>query len=291
MKRAACLLVALVLLAGCASPPAPAGRSSRSPRASGPSAPAARKAARVMLLIDEKSLGTMATSETEAMAIRMLRENGFEVVDQEMVRSNMKKDQALLKSVGDNRGAAALGLEFGAELVIVGEAVAEPSARRIAESNLRNYQAAVTVRAIRTDNAETIASSSGDASLVALEDISGGGQALRQAGEKALRPLIASMAGEWEGSGGTSRISLIIGGVDAAWKLKAVRESLRGRKDAIRNALQRSYTAGVATFDVESMIPAEELSEKLVLQPPEGMKFQVLQVAGGKIELRAVEGR
>ena len=40
--------------------------------------------------------------------------------------------QQLLKMAGDPRGAAALGLQFGADVVIMGEVVAKPSARRIA---------------------------------------------------------------------------------------------------------------------------------------------------------------
>lgn len=290
MKPTGSLLIGLVLLLGCASPPS---------RTSGPSSTygtkpgsAARvspiKTARVMLLIDEKSLGTIATAETENMAIRKFRENGFDVVDQQMVRSNLKKDQTLLKMVGDNRGASALGLEFGADIAVVGEAVAEPSARRIAESNLRNYQAVVSLRAIRTDTAEAMTSASETASIVALEDVTGGSQALKQAGEKALDRLIAEVKQAWEPGKAGTHIVLTMGGIDQAWKLKAVREKLRGMTDAIDNVLQRSYTAGVAVFDVASKVPAEQLSEKLVLDAPSGLKLQVLQVARGKIELRAV---
>ena len=62
----------------------------------------AASAPHVMRLIDEKSLGTIATSEIEAMAVQMLLDNNLRVVDQDMVRANLKKDQQMLKSVGDN---------------------------------------------------------------------------------------------------------------------------------------------------------------------------------------------
>lgn len=251
---------------------------------------------KVMLLVDEKSLGTIATSEIEAMAIQMLIDEGVPVVDQDMVRANIKKDQKLLKMAGDTRGAAALGLQYGADVIIIGEAVAKPSARRIAESNLRTYQAVATLRAVRTDNSETIASASETASKVGLEDVAGSSQALKAAGEQALGALIPKMLKAWEGSGGAASkrglvINLTVGGVDKAWKLKEIREKLRGMDDVIVNVLQKSYTAGVAIFEIESVIPAEELSERMLLDSPTGLKFQALDVGRAKIDLRAVEAK
>ena len=249
---------------------------------------------KVMLLVDEKSLGTIATSEIEALAIGLLIEEGVPVVDQDMVRANIKKDQKLLKMAGDARGAAALGLQYGADVIVIGEAVAKPSARRIAESNLRTYEAVVTLRAVRTDNSETIASVSETASKVGLEDVSGSSQALKAAGQQALTVLIPKMIEAWEGSGGAASrrgqvINMTNGGVDKAWKLKEIREKLRSMDDVIVSVLQKSYTAGVAIFEVESVIPSEELSERMLLDAPAGLKYQVLEVSRGKMELRVVE--
>jgi len=251
---------------------------------------------RVMLLVDERSLGTIATSEIEAMAIGMLIDDDVPVVDQDMVRANIQKNQKMLKMAGDNRGAAALGLQYGAEVIIVGEAVAKPSARRIAGSNLRTYQAAVTLRAIRTDNSETLASASETASKVGLEDVSGSAKALKSAGQATLSKLIPRMLKRWENAGGSASkrgetIRITIGGVDKAWKLRAIREQLRGMDDVILNVLQRSYTAGLAIFEVEAVIPSEDLSEKIVLDAPDGLRLQILDVGRGKLELRAVTAR
>jgi hypothetical protein len=249
---------------------------------------------KVMLLIDEKSLGTIATAEIEAMGVSMLLEKNVPIVDQDMVRANIKKDQKMLKMAGDSRGAAALGLQYGADVIVVGEAVAKPSARRIAESNLRTYQAVVTLRAVRTDNSATIASASENASKVGLEDVAGSSEALKAAGQASLSKLIPQILDAWAkggGDGGGTTITVTIGGVDQAWKLKAIREKLRGMDDVVVNVLQKSYTAGLAIFEVEAVIPAEQLSEKLVLNAPDGLKFQVLSVATAKMELRAVAAK
>lgn len=246
---------------------------------------------RVMLLIDEKNLGTIPTSEVEALAARMLLQNGLNVVDQEMVRANIKKDQQLLKMAGDARGAAAVGLQFGAEIVIVGDAVAKPSAGRIADSNLRTYQAVVTLRALRTDTATALASASETASIIGLEDVSGSSKVLKLAGAQTLDILIPEMIDAWRESqgraGGQRKIEIAFGGVDAVWMLKCIRKSLQDNAH-ISNMAQRNYTPGAATFEVNSSVSANALAEELVLNPPKKVRYQVLNVTARKINLRAV---
>jgi hypothetical protein len=247
---------------------------------------------KVMILVDEKSLGTVATSEIEALAIRKLADQQIDTVDQDMVRANLKRMQQALKGAGDNRGAAALGREFGADIILVGEAVCKPSARRIAESNLRAYQAVVTLRAVRTDNSVNLASASEDVSVVGLDDVSGSAKALRAAGEKALDSLVPAMLRKWqEGGGSASAVEITVGGVDQIWKLQAIRESLRNRPSDIPNVMQKSYAQGIAVFRVESRLPAEELAESLVLKPPEGLKIQVVEITPAALNLRAVEAQ
>ncbi len=246
---------------------------------------------KVMLLIDEKSLGTIPTAEVEAMAARLLLEKQVTVVDQDMVKANLQKAQQSLRNAGDNRGAAALGQQFGADIIIIGEAVAKPSARRIGDSNLRSYQAVATLRAVRTDNSSALASSSEDASVVGLDDVAGSSKALKAAGQKTLSSLIPTMLKAWTekatpAAGKAVPVELTIGGVDQIWKLKAVRDRLRSMPDAIQTSTQKQYSAGIALFDLESLVPSADLSEELVLNPPDGLKMQVLEVAPGKINLK-----
>lgn len=301
-RIAAGLVLFSLLLAGCAtssgpysSAPARTARPASAPRSAAP-APVVASAflPRVMIIVDEKSLGTIATAEVEAMAIKKLIALNIPVVDQDMVRANIARSQQMLLAAGDNRGAAALGTQFGADIVLIGEAVAKPSARRIADTNLRSFQAVATLRAVRTDNSATLAAASEDVTQVGLEDVSGSAKALRGAGEKALDALIPEMLAKWTPGSGQAigafphRVELTVGGMDQLWKLKALRDSLRSRTAEVRSVAQRSYTAGVAEFSMESSLPPEELAEALVLSPPEGLKLQVLDVGGGRIQARAV---
>ena len=250
---------------------------------------------KVMVLVDEKSLGTISTSEIEAMAVKLLGEKEIETVDQDMVQANLERVQKALKGAGDNRGAAALGREFGADVVLLGEAVVKPSARRIAESNLRAYQAAVTLRAVRTDNAVNLASASEDASVVALEDVAGSAKALKAAGKKALDAIIPAMLAKWEKTAGETaaktkvNLDVTVGGVDQIWKLKATREKFKAMGKEIASVAQQSYAQGVAVFRIVSLLPSEELAEAVVMDPPPELKIQVVEIKPGALSLRVVE--
>ena len=252
---------------------------------------AEEKEFKVMLMIDEKNLGTVPTAEIESLAAKTFLAQGVQVVDQEMVRANIKKDQQLLKMAGDNRGASSVGLQFGADLIIVGDAVAKPSASRIADTQLRTYQASVTLRAVRTDTSDTIGSVSEVGTAIAIDDVMGGSKALNVAGKKAIDQLVETVVSKMgvgdPDDGSKRKIALTFGGVDQSWKVKAIRKTLEKRDD-LAKVSQQNYDSGSASFSVESKIPARKLSEDLILNPPSGIKFQVLEVARGKISMRAV---
>ncbi len=290
-------LILVLVLSGCG------GRNRHSLHASSSSDSAATTAEvmvlpavlpRVMIMVDEQSLGTIATSEVEAMAVRELTALKIPVTDQDMVRSVIARNQQMLEMVGDNRGAAALGAQFGADLILVGEAVAKPSARRIADTNLRSYQAVVTLRAIRSDNASTVAAVSEHSTQVCVEDVSGSAKVLRSSAKAALNNLIPAMLRNWSPptapeSAFAHRLEISFGGVDQVWKLRAIRDMLNSRTEDLGNVTQRNYTMGMAEFSADARIPAEELAESFVLKPPDGLRLQVLGIATGQIQLRAVE--
>ena len=244
---------------------------------------------KVLLMVDEKNLGSVATSEIETLAVEMLQEKGIETVDRNMLENNLERVQKAFRGAGDNRAAAAMAREFGADVILLGEAVAKPNAAKVGESNLRSYQAAVTLRAVKTDNAVNIATSSANARAVALDDVEGGTKALQEAGRKAIAAIIPKLAGKADAAAGPRNIELTVGGMDQIWKLKETRQRLKGMKDCVAAVAQKSYAQGAAVFRVSSLLPAEELAEELVMNPPEDLKVQIVEIRENAISARVVD--
>ncbi len=251
---------------------------------------------KMLVMVDEKALGSISTSEIETMAVKMLGEKGIETVDQNMVQSNLERIQKAFRGTGDNRAAAAMGREFGADAILIGEAVAKPNAGKIGDSNLRSYMASVSFRAVRIDNSVNVASASETATVIAMDDVNGSSRALRAAGEKALRKIVPELVEKWEkpnakGAAYERRatITVTVGGMDQIWKLKEMRVRLKGMKKEVESVAQKSYAQGVAIFSVRSFLPAEELAEALVMNPPEDLKVQVVEIREATLNLRVVE--
>ena len=250
---------------------------------------------KVLVMVDEKALGSVSTSEIETMAVSKLAEKGVETVDQSMVQANLERIQKALRGTGDSRASAVLGREFGADVMLIGEAVSKPNATKIGDSNLHSYMASVMFRAVRVDNSVNVASASEYATVIAMDDITGSSKALRAAGEKALDAVIPTLIAKWNSPGDASAaanakvgIEITVGGMDQVWKLKETRVRLKGMK-AVSGVQQKSYSQGAAIFRVESSIPSEELAEELVLNPPEGLKVQVVEIKPAVLSLRVVE--
>lgn len=251
---------------------------------------------KVMVMVDEKALGSISTSEVETMAVKMLGDKGVETVDRNMVQGNLDRIQKAFRGAGDCRAAAALGREFGAEAVLIGEAVAKPNAAKIGDSNLRSYAASVTFRAVRTDNAANVAAVSETATVVALDDINGSSRALKAAGEKALGRLIPDLITKWEkpnakgtASGGRTSVTITVGGMDQMWKLRETRLRFKGMTKEMESVAQKSYAQGVAVFSATSLLPTEELAEAIVMNPPTDLRVQIVEIRETTISMRVVE--
>jgi hypothetical protein len=251
---------------------------------------------KVMVMVDEKALGSISTSEVETMAVKMLGDKGVETVDRNMVQSSLDRVQKAFRGAGDSRAAAALGREFGAEAVLIGEAVAKPNAAKIGDSNLRSYAAAITLRAVRTDNAANVVAVSETATVVALDDVNGSSRALKAAGEKALGRLVPDLIAKWEkpnakgsASGGRTPVTITVGGIDQMWELRETRLRFKGMTKEMESVAQKSYAQGMAVFSATSLLPTEELAEAIVMNPPADLRVQIVEIHEATISMRVVE--
>ncbi len=246
---------------------------------------------RYMIMIEEKNLGTYTIDEAEKVITEYLMSNGIEVVDAELIRTNVDRDKALQAMNASPRSAAALGLQFGADVVLVGKAISKGSAEQIKDTAFRSYQASVTIKAIRTDTAEVLAMESREAAKIHVDDLAGGSLAIREAAVPLIRELMPKMMaklGQTSSAEGW-KIQLIVGDVTQIWQVAALKQLLREKIPGTREVIQRGFVSGVATFDIFCLNDSQKLAEELTMAKPGPFRLKVLGVTPNKLDMKLVE--
>ena len=190
-------------------------------------------APRFMIMIEEKNLGTYTVDEAEKVITAYLMANGMEVVDAELIKTNVDRDKALQVMNASPRSAAAMGLQFGADVVLVGKAISKGSADQIKDTSFRSYQASVSLKAIRTDTAEILAMENREAAKIHVDDMAGGTLAIREAATPLIRCTFTSVYVHVNG------IAHFFGFVNFffiavhAWALPGIQPRVRGAKGGV----------------------------------------------------------
>jgi|GEM_PF-746525 len=112
---------------------------------------------RVMIIVPEKVAGEKSiVSLAETLMIkRFMRNYLFQVLDKEQV-DKVRENAAKAALAGDNKGAAAAGLEVASDLVVVGEAKMAINDKAL--PNMISCTARIAGRVIRADTAEVLSS-------------------------------------------------------------------------------------------------------------------------------------
>ncbi len=246
---------------------------------------------RFMVMIEEKNLGTYTVDEAEKVITEYLMTHGMEVVDAELIKTNVDRDKALQVMNASPRSAAAMGLQFGADVVLVGKAISKGSAEQIKDTAFRSYQASVSIKAIRTDTAEILAMESKEAAKIHVDDMAGGSLAIREAAFPLIRDLLPKMMARLgkAGSGEVRKIQLVVGDVTQIWQVAALKQLLRERIPGTKEVVQRGFVSGVATFDIHCQGDSQKLAEELTLSNPGPFRLKVLGVSPNKLDMKLVE--
>jgi hypothetical protein len=243
---------------------------------------------RVMVLMSEKNLGTYSVSEAERVITEALLNRGVEVIDADMVRTSVNRDKLLHASTGGPAVAAALGLQFGAEIVIVGEALAKGSATTIANSAMRSYSATITLKAVNTATSSIINTKMNTTARPHVDDVAGGTLAIQTAAKEIMPDFLDDLLGRYATPADVANnVRLLVSNVNQIWQLTAIKDILRGQRQA-EEVVQRGYVTGVAEFDVHWRGDPAILAEELTLANPGYFRIKVLGISPGKLDAQLV---
>jgi len=222
-----------------------------------------------------------------AMADGMIR-NGFFVIDQKSLIKNEEFEAVKYKPDLSNEEAVRLGDSLHADVVIAGSSKADIAPNTMGES-IKSFKAIVSIRALRTDTGEEIASTVQTAVSVNQDDIAGGGDALSNAGYLAGRKLASQIAIIWqkEVKKSLSTVRIIVEGTRYLSNF-AVFRSVLNEIPGVVTAQTSEMKADEATIIINFQGNAKELADALMLKNFESFGINIYEVSQSHLRVKLI---
>jgi hypothetical protein len=253
---------------------------------------------RVLVLVAEQSINASQASGwwqgggntadlrvVENALMDRMEKSGFTFVDAEVLQGKVK-----LESIGADPNVAQareIGVRSGADLVIVGRAIAKPLGEiPIDNGTFYSSVANVSARAVRTDTGEVVAAAEFTSPAgKGFEQATAGRNALSEAGRQLAREMFTRVGKVWtREQSGVKRLSMTVKGVDDYGRLAAFKNVLVNSVRGVKDVQERSMEDGKAELDVAVSTTAQAFATDLATR-----KFQGFQVKVRKVTANAVE--
>ncbi len=215
-----------------------------------------------------------------------MEKSGFTFVDPEVLQGKVK-----LEALGADpnlQQAREVGVRSGADLVVVGRAVAKPLGElQIDNGTFYSAVANVSARAVRTDTGEIVATAefTGTAGR-GFEQSTAGRNAFSEAGRQLARDLFAKVGKVWaREQSGARRIAMAVLGVDDYARLAAFKNALVQSVRGVKDVQERSMENGRAELDVTVAGTSQSLATDLATRKFQGFTVKVKKVTAGVVEV------
>lgn len=236
------------------------------------------KKQRVMIMIPETHIHhPIPDPAGETEMIRKFIRLGFNVVDKVQVDKIRDTREAKAATKGDNQAAAAIARQYGAKIIVVGEAFSEniprtPSARQ-------TCSARVEARAIYTDTGEILAANGKEANAMDATESVAAKKALRRAASLLADDMIKQVVQGWKSQGESRNIEFFIKGIEYG-NLTQIESFLKDQPN-VSDVQRRSFDEGVAIIDIQSNDSPQKIADVLA---DSSFKIKIESMSGNIIE-------
>ncbi|MCD4776586.1 MAG: flagellar assembly protein T N-terminal domain-containing protein [Candidatus Aegiribacteria sp.] len=224
-------------------------------------------------LSDGSSMGSIMF---ETMLLDHFREQGFPVVDAATVAGILEKDQIRLILEGDDRTAALIGLEAGAEIIITGTVLHRATSQMIAGSPREIFEFQVSNRAINTRTGSVLAGSAMTVALPFSES-----QARIRAADSTASQLASGILDGWIRG---ENITVIVAANADFNDVQALRSELRLKLRGVLDVITRDFIGSRATLEVISETSTEEVIDEISSGELD-VEFQITGMSGNRVEI------
>jgi hypothetical protein len=217
---------------------------------------------RVMVIITEISEVSSMNPISEMAIVDYLLRKEFKVVDQEVVNLARDTEEAKAALNGDLEKAKKLGLQYSADVLIIGEAESEAD-RNQPHPDIGAFRgkANIKVRAVMTDTGELIATANKSTKGIDENPDDAYRKALENAGKKVARILVKKILERWESDvNNGAEIQVKVSNIDNFQALTNLEKSIRSEIRGVNSVIRRSYDKNIAILDVNYLGTAQTLS-------------------------------
>lgn len=246
---------------------------------------------RMMFLVEESiegvrdaGIGSGDISQAETVLLQAFLDAGFEVVDSTTVTSNINRDQALKAVEGDAVAAAALGNQYGADVIITAK-VAASAGDKILNTSMKSHQAIITAKVVRADTGAVITSATEQGKHAHIDDLAGGIASIEKATQHLADTLIPRILEQWrQDIQVATTVQLLVSNI-SFMQLKTFKTVLKDEIRGVKEVYQRSFQSNIAHLDVEIQSTAEMLADELYAKQFEGFSIEITGMTENRIDL------
>ena len=254
---------------------------------------------RIAIIMTEQNIGNDTPSNTlgngtvnagisESVINDYFAKKGYNLVDRDTLVALARRSGFSPASVNESDSETALQIASsgGAEVVVVGQAVAKAGSSVLSGTNMRASQATVSAKVVDADTAQLIASCSASSNAVHVNPTAGGADALRKASRELAENLNKQLVAKWgKKVSGTRTARLTIEGV-AFSEIAGLREMLQNRVNCIEETFERGYRDGTLNLDVEITGKAREMADDIAAANMDGYRFNVFSFSSNTVRVK-----
>ncbi len=254
---------------------------------------------RVAIIMTEQNVGNDSAAGSpadsginagiaETLLNSIFARKGYNLVEKETLLAIARRSGAASSSGSFNSTEAAVhaAADGGAEVVILGQAVAKAGNAPLSGSNMRSSYATVSARIVDADTAQLLGSSSINSQSVHVNPTAGGAEAIRKATEQIAENLNRQIIAKWEKrSGGTRTVRIVIKNIQFD-KIAKVRELMAERLRHLDETVERGYRDNTLNLDAEIAGTARELADEIVSTNFDGFPLRVLSFTANTVTLQ-----
>jgi len=236
------------------------------------------------------SLSSAAVSAgiAESVIHDVFGRKGYNLVDRETLVAIAARERLISSGSVPVEAALQVAAGGGAEVVIIGQAVAKAGASAISGTNMRSSQATITARVVDADTGQLVASYSARSTVAHVNPTAGGSEALSNAARELAEQLNRQIVSKWSRKvAGTRTARISISGI-AYNDIARLRGLMRQQLVHVEDTVERGFRNGTLMLDAEITCPVKALTDEIMSARLNGFRFRVLSYTGNTLKLKMI---